>query len=179
MPEASDDDAEAIARAVEAGTDDIVVPAEMLVEEPEAATPPLARSLYAQIINMGIGEKIKLALRGNRDARAILIRDAQKLIRRFVLQNPRLTDTEVVAVARNRSADEELIRIIADRREWMRNYQIRLALATNPKTPLVLALKQLTTLTDGDLRLLTKSKNVSATVASQARRILMTMREPR
>jgi hypothetical protein len=61
----------------------------------------------------------------------------------------------------------------------MRNYQIRLALATNPKTPLVLALKQLTTLTDGDLRLLTKSKNVSATVASQARRILMTMREPR
>jgi hypothetical protein len=179
MPEASDADAEAIARAVEAGTDDIVVPAEMLVEEPEAATPPLARSLYAQIINMGIGEKIKLALRGNRDARAILIRDAQKLIRRFVLQNPRVTDTEVVAVARNRSADEELLRVIADRREWMRNYQIRLALATNPKTPLVLALKQLTTLTDGDLRLLTKSKNVSATVASQARRILMTMREPR
>ena len=179
MPEASDDDAEAIARAVEAGTDDIVVPAEMLVEEPEAATPPLARSLYAQIINMGIGEKIKLALRGNRDARAILIRDAQKLIRRFVLQNPRVTDTEVVAVARNRSADEELLRMIADRREWMRNYQIRLALATNPKTPLVLALKQLTTLTDGDLRLLTKSKNVSATVASQARRIMMTMREPR
>jgi len=179
MPEASDADAEAIARAVEAGTDDIVVPAEMLVEEPEAATPPLARSLYAQIINMGIGEKIKLALRGNRDARAILIRDAQKLIRRFVLQNPRVTDTEVVAVARNRSADEELLRMIAERREWMRNYQIRLALATNPKTPLVLALKQLTTLTDGDLRLLTKSKNVSATVASQARRILMTMREPR
>ena len=179
MPEASDADAEAIARAVEAGTDDIVVPAEMLVEEPEAATPPLARSLYAQIINMGIGEKIKLALRGNRDARAILIRDAQKLIRRFVLQNPRVTDTEVIAVARNRSADEELLRIIFERREWMRNYQIRLALATNPKTPLVLALKQLTTLTDGDLRLLTKSKNVSATVASQARRILMTMREPR
>jgi hypothetical protein len=179
MPEASEADAEAIARAVEAGVDDIVVPAEMLVEEAEAAVPPLARSLYAQILNMGMGEKIKLALRGNRDARAILIRDAQKLIRRFVLQNPRVTDTEVVAVARNRSADEELLRMIADRREWMRNYQIRLALATNPKTPLVLALKQLTTLTDGDLRLLTKSKNVSATVASQARRILMTMREAR
>ena len=179
MPEVSEADAEAIARAVEAGVDDIVVPAEMLVEEAEAAVPPLARSLYAQILNMGMGEKIKLALRGNRDARAILIRDAQKLIRRFVLQNPRVTDTEVVAVARNRSADEELLRMIAERREWMRNYQIRLALATNPKTPLVLALKQLTTLTDGDLRLLTKSKNVSATVASQARRILMTMREAR
>ena len=178
MPEADEVDAEAIAQAVEAGTDGITVPAELLVE-PEQPAPPLARSLYAQIIVMGIGEKIKLALRGNRDARAILIRDSQKLIRRFVLQNPRVTDTEVIAVARNRSADEELLRIIFDRREWMRNYQVRLALATNPKSPLVLALKQLATLTDGDLRLLAKLKNVSATVASQARRILLTMREPR
>jgi len=178
MPEADEVDAEAIAQAVEAGTDGITVPAELLVE-PEQPAPPLARSLYAQIIVMGIGEKIKLALRGNRDARAILIRDAQKLIRRFVLQNPRVSDTEVIAVARNRSTDEELLRIIFDRREWMRNYQVRLALATNPKSPLVLALKQLATLTDGDLRLLAKSKNVSATVASQARRILLTMREPR
>ena len=175
MPEADEAEAEAIARAVEAGKDGIAVPPELLVEP----APPLARSLYAQIILMSIGERIKLALRGNRDARAILIRDSQKLIRRFVLQNPRVSDTEVIAVARNRSADEELLRMIIDRREWMRNYQVRLALATNPKTPLVLALKQLATLTDGDLRLLSKSKNVSATVASQARRILLTVRAPR
>jgi hypothetical protein len=178
MPEADEAEAEAIARAVEAGNDGIAVPPELLVE-PEQPASPLARSLYAQIILMSIGEKIKLALRGNRDARAILIRDSQKLIRRFVLQNPRVSDTEVIAVARNRSADEELLRMIIDRREWMRNYQIRLAVATNPKTPLVLALKQLATLTDGDLRLLSKSKNVSATVASQARRILLTTRAPR
>ena len=178
MPEADEAEAEAITRAVEAGNDGIAVPPELLVE-PEQAAPPLARSLYAQIILMSIGEKIKLALRGNRDARAILIRDSQKLIRRFVLQNPRVSDTEVIAVARNRSADEELLRMIIDRREWMRNYQVRLAVASNPKTPLVLALKQLATLTDGDLRLLSKSKNVSATVASQARRILLTTRAPR
>ena len=171
MPE--DGEAETIARAVEAGEDGIAVPAELL-EEPEEASPAPPRNLYTQILAMGMAEKIKLALRGNRDARMILIRDPQKLIRRFVLQNPRLSDSELIAIARNRSAEEDLLRVIAERREWMRNYQVRLALATNPKTPLVLALKQVATLGERDLRLLAKSKNVSATVAAQARRLLMT-----
>jgi len=172
-PEAEAPEVEAIARAVEAGEDGIAVPPALLEEKPEAAPP--ARSLYAQILAMGMAEKVKLALRGNKDARTILIRDPSKLIRRFVLQNPRLTDGEVIAVARNRSAEEELLRTIAERREWMRNYQVRLALTTNPKTPLALALKQVATLAERDLRLLAKSKNVSATVAAQARRLLMTM----
>jgi len=122
---------------------------------------------------MTIAEKIKLALRGNKDARSILIRDTNKLIRRLVLLNPRMSDGEVVAVARNRSADEELLRLITEKREWIRNYQVRLALATNPKTPLVLALKQLGSLGERDLRQIAKSRNVSQTVAAQARRLIM------
>jgi hypothetical protein len=181
MPEAPPDvagDEAAVAgivRSIESGTDAIAVPAELLDEEAPPAPPPLARSLYAQILQMGISEKLKLALRGNKDARMILIRDASKLIRRFVMQNPRISDAEVIAVARNRSSDEELIRFIADRREWSRNYQIRLALATNPKTPLAIALKQIGMLGERDLRQLAKSRNVSQTVASQARRLLLSM----
>ncbi len=162
---------EAIARAVEAGEDKITVPVELL-EEPEGERPP-TQSLYVQILALGMGEKIKLALRGNRDARMILIRDGSKLVRRFVLQNPRISDSEVIAVARNRSADEELLRIISLRREWMRNYQVRLSLTTNAKTPLPIALKQVSTLADRDLRALAKSKNVSQTIAGQARRLLL------
>jgi hypothetical protein len=170
----ADEEAEvaALVAAVEAGTDTVAVPEELL-EEPEESITPAARSLYAQIVHMGTAEKIKLALRGNKDARSILIRDTNKLIRRIVLLNPRISDGEVVAVARNRSADEELLRLIAERREWVRNYQVRLALATNPKTPLVLALKQLGMLGERDLRQLAKSRNVSQTVAAQARRMLM------
>ena len=163
---------QAVVEAVEAGTDAIQVPIELLTEpvEAEAAAPP--KSLYAQILGMGVAEKIKLALRGNRDARMILIRDGQKLIRRFVLQNPRISDAEVIAVCRNRSADEEMLRRISERREWMRNYQIRLSLATNAKTPLAIAIRQVSTLTGRDLQALAKSKNVSQTVAAQARRLV-------
>jgi hypothetical protein len=176
-PDESGDEAAVagIVQAIEDGTDRIVVPDELLDEEAPPAPPPLARSLYAQILQMGISEKLKLALRGNKDARMILIRDASKLIRRFVMQNPRISDAEVIAIARNRSADEELIRLIADRREWNRNYQIRLALATNPKTPLAIALKQLSALGERDLRALAKSRNVSQTVAAQARRMILAM----
>ena len=165
-----------IVRAVEAGTDGIAVPEELLVEpDQKAPAKPVPRSLYAQILVMTVAEKIKLALRGNKDARAILIRDPNKLIRRLVFLNPRISDGEVLAVARNRSADDDLIRVITERREWMKNYQIRLALATNPKTPLVIALKQIRTLDERDIRQIAKSRNVPQTVAAQARRILYSM----
>ena len=164
-PEESIDD---IVRAVEAGEDDIVVPAELL-QEPS----PPARSLYATIVTMSVAAKVKLALRGNQDARNILIRDSNKMIRRCVLQNPRLTDGEVIAIAGNRSSDDESLRFIGNRRDWIRNFQVRKALAVNPKTPLILAVRFVSTLPERDLRLIAKSKNVPETIAAQARRLLM------
>jgi hypothetical protein len=68
------------------------------------------------------------------------------------------------------------LRLIAAGREWMRNYQIRLALTTNPKTPLVISMRQLQTLTERDIRQLAKSKNVPQAIASQCRRLLFAMR---
>jgi hypothetical protein len=171
----------AVARAVESGTDAIVVPEELLAEveeKPGAPSPPPNESLWARVGTMDMAEKIKLALRGNKDARTILVRDANRVIRRLVLQNPRMTDQEALALARNRNADDELLRIIAVRRDWMRSYQVRLALATNPKTPVVVALKQLSSLGDRDLRQLAKSRNVPDAVSAQARRMVVSHSGP-
>src|SRR5262245_9512526 len=99
MPEAPEEDA--IAAGVEAGTDGIQVPTALVDETDEKQVSPEIRSLYAQITNMSMAEKIKLALRGNKEARNILVRDGNKVVRRFVLKNPRMSDTEVVAVTRN------------------------------------------------------------------------------
>jgi hypothetical protein len=177
----SDAEVAALVRSIEAGEDEIEIPIE-LVEEPEEPAPPPAppaRSLYAQIVAMNVSQKIKLALRGNRDARMILVRDTNKLIRRFVMMNPRISDSEVIAIARNKSADEEMLRMVTERREWMRNYQVRLGLATNPKAPLAIALKQVSGLEERDLRLIARSKNVPQAVSAHARRLLMTTRAPK
>jgi hypothetical protein len=161
---------EAIAAAVAAGTDTITVPAG-LVEEPDKAA-AIEKDLLRRLQEMTIAERIKLALRGNRETRMLLIRDSNRMIRRFVLRNPRLGDEEVIAVAKNRSADDELLRMIADNRDWTKNYQVRLSLATNPKTPLVLALRFVSGLNERDIRSLAKSKNVSATISAAAKRIV-------
>ena len=178
MPEDDELDEADIAelvRKIEAGEDDVAIPGQ-LVEEP---APPEARSLYAQIMTMAIAQKIKLALRGNQDARVILVRDSNKLIRRFVLMNPRIGENEIVAIVRNKSADDELIRMITDRRDWMRLYQVRLGLATNPKAQLPTALRLLATLEERDIRQIAKSKNVPQVVAAHARRILFTKNSPK
>jgi len=81
--------------------------------------------------------------------------------------------SEIVMLARNRNLDMELLRKIGDHKYWTRNYQVKLALVSNPKTPLAIALHFVNTLMERDIRFLAKSKNVSATVTAQARRWLM------
>ncbi len=164
-------DEERIAESVRLGTDAIPVPAE-LVEDPPAGR-AVEKSLLTRIKEMTVAERIKLALRGNREARMILVRDTNRMIPRFVMQNPRISDEEIIAIAKNRSADDDLLRAIADNREWTKNYQIRLALVTNPKAPLVIALRLLGALYESDVRRLAKSKNVSATVSGAAKRIVL------
>jgi len=166
-----DKELEAIAASIERGDDPYTVPEEMLVE-PEPGK-PVNKSLYSQILGMPVGERIKLALKGNRDARMILIRDPNRIVQRFVLQDPRLTDDEVVMMARNRNIDVDLLRIIGEHKQWPRNYQVRLGLVNNPKTPLAISLHLVSSLNERDIRFLAKSKNVPATVATQARRLLL------
>ena len=143
-----------------------------LVTEP-APPDQETKSLYAQIQHMSVGERIKLALKGNRDTRVLLLRDPNRTVQRFVLQNPRLTEDEVLAACKNRNTDPEILRLVAKKREWRRNYAVRLALVRNPKTPLVVSLQVVSTLADRDVRFLAKSKNVPGAVAGRARRIII------
>lgn len=185
MAEVERGEVEQIVTAVEQGTDTIAVPEEMLKESagaapaaPEAtASVPEARSLYAQVLSMNVPEKIKLALRGNKNARTLLINDPNKVIRRLVLQNPRITDAEIAGLARNKGTDDELIRMIGLRADWMRFYAVRHGLVTNPRTPLPLALKLLPTLTHRDVAALAKSRNVASAIAAQAKRLVNTKSE--
>ena len=167
----SDPDLERLADDIQQGRDAIVVPQDLVEEVPPEKKVP--RNLAAEIQMMAVGQRLKLALKGNRDARQILIRDSSRMVQRFVLQNPRITDEEILAVARNRNIESETLKLIGDHKIWSRNYAVRLALASNPKTPLATGPHFVQTLAERDLRLLAKSKHVSATVVAQARRLLL------
>src|SRR5207253_1023300 len=52
-------------------------------------------SLIRRIMFMTVKDRVKLALKGDREARGILIRDSNKIVATAVIHNPRLTDHEV------------------------------------------------------------------------------------
>jgi hypothetical protein len=162
---------EALAEEIQEGRDAIVVPQELVEDRPPEK--PVGKNLQAEIQAMPVGQRLKLALRGNRDARTILLRDSSRLVQRFVLLNPRISDEEVIGLAKNRNIDRELLGVICKRKEWVMNYQVRLALATNPKTPLGMAVRFVPTLLPRDLRALAKSKNVPSAVCGMAKRLVI------
>lgn len=164
-------DLDEIALAIIEGRDDYVLPSDLLEDPPKVDAAKLG--LQARITAMKVGERMKLALKGGREARAILIRDPNHLVQRFVLQNPRISEEEVVQVAKNRTADRELLEIIGKKKEWISRYPIRLALVTNPKTPITIAVRFVRTLLVRDLRLLAKSKNVPVAVNGAAKRLVI------
>jgi len=130
-------------------------------------------SKYQQALELGVSEKIKIALTGDKEWSNILIKDSNKLVSSAVLKNPRITEGEVSMVAKNRSSSDDLIRLINLNREWVKNSEIRKALVLHPKTPLPKALRYMNSLNEKDLKNLAKSKNVSQVVVNNARRMIM------
>ncbi len=118
------------------------------------------RSLFQKIQTMSVSEKLDLARKASKEARSILIRDSNKLIQLAVVNSPKITESEILAIASNRQVNDDVLKDIAMNKEWLRNYQIRLALVNNPKTPLSIAMAQVTYLNRRDLSLLAKSKGV-------------------
>lgn len=148
--------------------------------EPEAAVPDDSeeegeeyRSKYQMSQSMGISEKIKTALTGDKEWRAILIKDANKLVSGSVIKNPRITDTEILNILKVGVQNDEIIRIICANKEWVKNYRIRKALVECPKTPLPNALRFLSSLNEKDIAGYAKSRNISSVVSTQAKRMLL------
>lgn len=157
-------------RAVQIGSDSISLPDELMNEEQEVKENQ--ENLCAIIKEMNVPQRIKLALFGNLTARALLVRDSNRLVSQFVLQNPKLTEGEVVEFAKNANLDEDILRSIGNSGTWMKNYSIKVAIVSNPKVPVDVSLKWVNYILDKDLRKLSKSKNIPDVIASQCRKTL-------
>lgn len=129
-------------------------------------------TLSQQIMKMNIAEKIRLATRGNKEARGLLLRDSNKLVAVAVIRSPRITDGEVMMCASNRAVNDDVLRVIYNNRDWTKDYRIKLALVKNPKTPMALAFRFLSTLRDSDVKDLGRDRNVPSGVAMQARKMI-------
>ncbi|HUL58778.1 MAG TPA: hypothetical protein VLU43_05875 [Anaeromyxobacteraceae bacterium] len=130
-------------------------------------------NITQRVMKMTVAEKIKLATLGNKEARTILLRDANKLVSMAAATSPRITDGEIVSLANSRTVNSDVLRYIYSNREFLRNYAIKISLVKNPKVPLPTALKLLLVLQEKDIKDLARDRNVPHTIQSQAKAWLM------
>lgn len=119
-------------------------------------------------------DRIKMALRGTREQRIVLVRDPNKVVAVAVLASPKLNATEVENYARMTSVQGEVLRIIGTSRHWVKNYPIVAALVGNAKTPLGIAMGLVKRLNERDLKLVARDRNVSDGVRAAARKFVAT-----
>jgi hypothetical protein len=123
-----------------------------------------------KLAKMGFSERLKAAVRGSREMRALLIRDPNKMIAAAVLSSPKLSEPEVEAFAKMASISDEILRIIGNNRAWTKNYNVILGLTKNPKTPLALSLNFMPRLSSRDLQMLSVDRNVPEPLRVAARK---------
>jgi hypothetical protein len=128
-------------------------------------------SLIRRIMLMTVKDRVKMGMKGDREARNILIRDSNKVVAESVIHNPRITDQEVENISSMRTVNDQVLRIIAMNRAWARSYPIIHNLARNPRTPIAAAINILPRIRTNDLQHITQNRNVSEAVRRQAYRL--------
>ena len=129
-------------------------------------------SVVQRVFRANTAEKVILALKGGRAERAILIRDANRIVASAVLGSPRLTDPEIEAFAGMKNLSDEILRQIGHNREWTKKYGVLSNLVKNPRTPLAISLNMVSRLNPRDIRNLSVDRNVSEVVRKQAQKFV-------
>ena len=165
--------AERYAELVNESAEEIALNVQRVIESEklEGEVSPDRVSLIRRIMFMNTRDRMKLATKGDREARSILVRDSNKVVSSAVINNPRITDQEVENIASMRTVSDEVLRLISMNRTWARSYTIIHNLARNPRTPIPTVLNILPRIRTKDLQGISLNRNVSEATRRQAYRL--------
>jgi hypothetical protein len=105
---------------------------------PSSLSPPPANESvpdYGVGRELTLGERKSLARAPSRRAFDKLLADPHPLVLRQLLENPRLTEDDVVRIAARRPARPEVALSLARSPRWLRRPRVRMALLLNPGSP--------------------------------------------
>lgn len=131
-------------------------------------------SLIRRLMFMTVKDRVKFALKGDREARGILVRDSNRVVATAVIYNPRITENEIESIANMRTVSEDVLRLVGLNRAWTRSYKIIHNLARNPRTPMATAVQILPRIQAKDLVALSENRNITEAVRRQAYRLVQT-----
>jgi hypothetical protein len=127
---------------------------------------------HKMLSTLPVLDRMKLAMKGTREQRSVLVRDSNKLVSAAVLSSPKLNEAEVEAFTKMGNVSEDVLRIIGQNRTWVKNYGIALGLCKHPKTPPALSMHLVHRLHEKDLKMLSIDRNAKEGLRLLARKLL-------
>jgi len=144
--------------------------------EDQAVDEGVRGSLQNFIAGLAVPERVELAAKGNKEVRQILSRDSNKMVARAVMSSPRLSEADVASYAASTLTNDEVLRAIAENREYMNNHTVLWAVLSNPRTPVSMAIRFLARLKVNELNLISRNRSISALVRREAKRLAIRIR---
>jgi hypothetical protein len=121
--------------------------------------------------DLRLGERVTLAKIATPAVLSLLLADAEPGVAVAVLINPRLREDDLLLALRQPTVARALIEAAAASAKWKERYAVRLGLALQAKTPLPIALLQLTSLLKRDLVRIAKAADLPLLLRVAAERL--------
>ena len=138
-----------------------------------AAVRSRAESLLRDgLADMRLGDRVTLARLATPALLPALLADSERQVTESTLLNPRLREEDLVAALRREHARPVLVEATASSPRWATNYAVRLALVLQPRTPLPIALQQISSLVPRDLRRVAEEAGLRPLIQAAAREVL-------
>jgi hypothetical protein len=149
--------------------------AEEVVEkvlDDEEKQQPEKISMAQAMATMTTKDKLIKALKGDRQWRAMLIRDPNRLVATAVLGSPNVTEAEIEGFSGMKNVSDQILRTIGSNREWTKKYTVVANLVKNPRTPLAISMGMVSRLNPRDLKSIAVDKNVPEPIRKQAQKFV-------
>ena len=142
------------------------------VAAPAPADDEVSRDVVVRLTSLTVSQRIRVAFRGTREERLFLVRDPNRLVSTAVLKSPKTNEADAEAIANMKSVSEDVLRAVAQRREWMKKYALMAAIVRNPRSPIDVTLPLVLRLSQRDQTALSTDRNVPEAVRVTAKRIV-------
>lgn len=127
--------------------------------------------LMEMLPQMRLGERSALAKIATSAVLATLLMDPEANVSRALLINPRLREEDLLVALRQETVPRSLLEKVAASSHWLEHYAVRLALVLQPRTPLAMALAQMSSLLKKDLLGVSRTPGLRPLVQMTAQRL--------
>jgi hypothetical protein len=125
-----------------------------------------------QHMELPLGVRRAAARAQDRNMLDRLLYDRNPRVIRLLLNNPRLTERDVIKITATRPTAPAVLEEVAAHRRWASRYRVRKALACNPYTPTPIARRLLPTLMRQDLHHVAGTRGLDPALKALAQELL-------